>query len=113
VQVAACNFPADPAAFIDAHDVFVKARYYGDTKVSTRFDDVKSRRSHYVVGIKITGRGKQKAVAKIMQIDWRRYHTKAMNGSYSITLKGARRAMCDIDLARQITVGDKANRSFL
>jgi len=113
VQVAACNFPTDPAAFIDAHDVFIKARYYGAPKISTRFDDVKSRRSHYVVGIKITGRGKQKAVANIMQIDWRRYHTKAMNGSYSITLKGARRAMCDIDLARQITVGDKANRSFL
>jgi len=105
VRVAACNFPADPAAFIKAHDVFIKARYYGGAKVSARFDDVKSRRSHYVVGIKIDGRGKDAAIAQIMQIDWRNYHTKALNGSFSITLKSARRAMCDIGLAAKVARG--------
>jgi len=102
VQVAACNFPADPTAFIDAHDVFIKARYYGAPKISARFDEVTSRRSHYLIGIKITGRDKQKTLARIMQIDWRNYHTKAMNGSYSITQKNTRRALHHLGLADKV-----------
>lgn len=110
VQVAACNYPADPAAFIKTHDVFIKARYYGATKVSARFDDVTSRRSHYVIGIKVTGRNKQSAIAQIMQIDWRDYHTKAMNGSFSITLKGARRALHHVGLADKVVKAAHPNK---
>ena len=112
VRVAACNFPQDPAAFIKAHDVFIKARYYGGAKVSARFDDVKSRRSHYVVGIKINGRGKKTALAKIMQIDWSDYHTKAMNGSFSITLRNTRQALHHIGLADKVVKGGGAQGSM-
>ena len=101
VCVSACNFPQDPGAFIAAHDVFIKARYYGQTKISARFDDVRSRRSYYVVGIGLAN-GKKRHLRAVKKIDWQKYHTKAMNGSFSITLKNARRALCDMGLARKV-----------
>ncbi|MGR3915126.1 MAG: hypothetical protein OD918_11570 [Gammaproteobacteria bacterium] len=114
VRVAACNFPQPAAPFIAAHDVFIKARYYGQPKVSVCFDDVKSRRSHYVVGIGIgASRDKKNITAKIMQLDWRRYHTKAMNGSFSITLGKTRQALHDIGLASKVAKGETENGSLL
>lgn len=101
VRVTACNFPQDPAAFIKQHNLFVKARYYGQTKVSAKFDEVRSRKSYYVVGIKAD----KEHLDKIKTVDWRRYHTKAMNGSFSITLKNAKRALCDLGLAHRVTTG--------
>lgn len=110
VRVSACNFPKNADAFIRAHGLFVKARYYGRTQISERFDDVRSRNSYYVVGFGTQSRERQREYFnKIKQVDWRNYQTKAMNGSFSITLKNARRALYDIGLAHPVTRNPQPN----
>ncbi|MDD9814663.1 MAG: hypothetical protein OXU31_01575, partial [Gammaproteobacteria bacterium] len=56
--------------------------------------------------------GRKTALAKIMQIDWSDYHTKAMNGSFSITLRNTRQALHHIGLADKVVKGGGAQGSM-
>lgn len=101
VSVSLCYFPKSSEEFIATHDLFIKARYYGEPKVSEEFSEVTSRKSYYVVGISVK-ENKRAALSKLKNINWKEFSKKETNGSFSVSLKKAMEALYSVNLAERI-----------